>query len=138
MDPLAWEVWVGSGRWAPAMSGASKPVIQRPEPGGSSVYAANVSVSFNRELGHFLAIFETRAGFAYTTSPDLTSWEPSRLFTSFSTIMSLHPSYPTLLDESAEDDQETASLNRLYYAEGVGTGSNHQLYRRTFSVRSLS
>ncbi|MGH9189510.1 MAG: DUF4185 domain-containing protein, partial [Acidimicrobiales bacterium] len=136
MDPGAWETWAGSGGWVTAASGESAPVIRRPEPGSASVYAANVSVSFNRILGRYLAVFETKGGFAYTTSEDLTSWEPGTTFLPVPAAAALRPSYPTLLDETADNDRETSALNRLYYAENVGPGSNHQLYRRSFVVRT--
>ncbi len=119
-----------------------KPVIPVPSNIDNAGYSALPSVSFNKDLGKYLCIFETNAGFAQTTSADGINWDEPKLIAAFPqtqaarTTMDTWYSYPTLVSDNLEDnDHTTRSTGTLYYSKGIWNASPHNLVARDYSLK---
>ena len=118
-----------------------KPVIIIPE-GSDAGYVSLPSVSFNKYLNQYLAVFETNTGFYSATSMDGISWNNEQLFLSFVQPQSDRQegdswiSYPTLLsDNSEKTDGVTENKGNLYYGKGVWPNIAHQLTTVPFELK---
>jgi hypothetical protein len=119
---------------------ALKPVITIPE-GSDAGYASLPSVSYNKYLGQYLAVFETNIGFYEATSQDGVSWGNKKLFLSFAKPQSERKegdvwiSYPTLLSDNGEkNDGSTTNAGNLYYGKGTWPNVAHQLTSKPFEL----
>jgi hypothetical protein len=118
-----------------------KPVITIPE-GSDAGYVSLPSVSFNKYLNQYLAVFETNTGFYSATSMDGINWNNEQLFLSFVQPQSNRQegdswiSYPTLLsDNSEKTDGVTENKGNLYYGKGVWPNIAHQLTTAPFELK---
>lgn len=105
-------------------------------------YAALPSVSYNKYLGEYLAIYETNIGFFQATSSDGITWENNKLFLSYEKPLSQRQtgdtwiSYPTLLsDQTEKTDGSTKNTGNLYYGKGTWPNSAHQLTVKSFEFK---
>lgn len=129
-NPDAWKKYDGKGFSAKAMGGRSVPVIS---PRHEDLYAAIPSVSFNTDLGKYMAWVETDRGFSVTTSADGIRWEHLSLALLFPQRQSARKkgdtwySYPTFLSETPSH-LETTKEGWVYYSKGV-FGQPHTMER---------
>ena len=120
---------------------ALKPAITIPE-GSNAGYVSLPSVSYNKYLNQYLAVFETNIGFYSSTSFDGINWNNKQLFLSFVKPQSERQegdvwiSYPTLLsDDSEKTDGTTKSTGNLYYGKGIWPNTAHQLTVASFELK---
>jgi hypothetical protein len=121
---------------------AMKPVITIPEESNAG-YISLPSVSYNKYLNQYLAVFETNIGFYSSTSLDGIIWNNKQLFLTFNKPQSerqegdIWISYPTLLsDNSEKNDGLTKNTGNLYYGKGVWPNTAHQLMAQPFELKS--
>lgn len=108
-----------------------QPVISGSSLGSN--YASLPSVSYNKYLGKYLAIYEVNSGFASVVSDDGLTWTDSKIIFSFPQAQSdrkqsnIWFSYPTFLsDESQANDQFTQKTGNLYFSKGIWPNDAHQ------------
>jgi hypothetical protein len=116
-------------------SGELKPVIPVPEGEG---YAALPSLSYNEELKKYLCVIETASGFFETTSEDLVNWSETKPLMKYEEdkgarrgvdlkVGEQFITYPTLIDESQQDDHTTGKESVLYFATRQRGKNSHNL-----------
>lgn len=117
------------------------PVIPVPNTPNAK-YASLPSVSFNKSLGMYVAIFETDLGFYMSLSRDGVSFIRTKMILSFPKPQSQRQagdvwySYPTLLSDKTEiNDSTTINTGNLYFAKGVWPNTPHQLSAKTFEFK---
>ena len=119
-----------------------KPVIPVPNVPNAN-YTALPGVSYNSDLGVYIATFETNIGFFEMSSRDGINFvRPKEIF-SFPipqderNIGTTWYSYPSLLSDSTENSDQTTRLNgNFYYSKGVWSSiDGHNLVDRAFSIR---
>lgn len=134
--PGSWEKWHDGSFSTPGLGGKSTPVMERPAPVAQTVWAANVSVSYNAGLHRYLSVFQTAIGFYYATSDDLTSWQIRGVVFPFGDDNDQLKrgqtwySYPSYLSPGEPDDRHTQSSGYLYYAKAKWQVTDHTMYRR--------
>ena len=103
-------------------------------------YTALPSVSFNKSLRKYIAVFETNNGFVMADSQDAVSWNNFKLIFEFPKDQTERNtgdtwySYPSLLSDKTEASDQTTSRNgNLYYSTGVWPNTAHQLTKKSFS-----
>lgn len=118
-----------------------KPVITIPD-GSNGGYTSTPSISFNKYLGQYLAIYQTDTGFYQSFSTDGITWTDAKVFYQFDKPLSQRTSgdvwvsYPTLLSDSSEkSDGSTAVSGNLYFAKGTWPNTAHQLTVKPFSFK---
>lgn len=114
------------------------PVIPVPNVPGAK-YASLPSVSYNKYLGMYLAVYETDLGFFMSLSRDGISFIRTKMIFSFPKPQSQRQtgdiwySYPSLLsDKNETSDLNTLKTGNLYYAKGVWPNTSHQLNAKPF------
>ena len=117
-----------------------QPVITPPF--GNAGYTALPSVSFNKYIGKYLMIYETNLGFMSSISTDGITWTNAKRIFTFPQAQSerksgdIWYSYPTLLSDSSEDnDQTTQKTGNLYFSSGIWPNISHQPAKKTFNLR---
>lgn len=107
-----------------------------------SGYAALPSVSYNKDLGKYIAVFEVNTGFAVISSADGLSWTKPKIFFTFPQAQSAKKtgdtwySYPNLLSDKAQNsDQITRNAGNFYFSKGVWPNTAHQLTVTTFNIK---
>jgi hypothetical protein len=140
--PGSWKKWHDGSFSTAGLGGLSTPVMGRPEPVGKTVWAANVSVSYNAGLHRYVNVFQTAIGFYYATSTDLTSWHIGGQVFPFGddndqlkTGQTWY-SYPSYLSPGEPDDRLTQSSGYLYYAKAAWGVAPHTMYRRRLRFAS--
>jgi hypothetical protein len=105
-------------------------------------YAALPSISYNKYLNQYLAVFETNIGFYQVFSIDGINWTQEKLILSFTKPQSTRASgdvwvsYPTLLSDQTEKfDGSTENKGNLYFASGIWPNTAHQLTLRSFEFK---
>lgn len=117
------------------------PVISMPNFANAD-YASLPSISYNKYLDQYFAVFETNVGFVQATSIDGINWTNEKLFYSFAQPQSDRQtgdtwvSYPTLLsDQSETSDGSTQGSGTLYFAKGIWPNTAHQLTAISFQFK---
>jgi hypothetical protein len=132
LKPLYWD----GSQFVESIS-ASAPVFSPPGNAETTKYAALPSISFNTELGVYLATFETDIGVYISSSDDLITWEKPEMLVRYPHSLSSvwageardSYSYPTLLSFSEKNDRTTNSRVSLVLASGVGSSVSHRISR---------
>lgn len=117
-----------------------QPVIAVPENDGQK-YASLPSVSYNKYLNQYLAIYQTDEGFFQAVSSDGVNWTNQKEILPFTKPLSqrvtgdLWISYPTFLSDGSDpSDQTTDMTGNLYYGSGVWPDTPHQLNVKAIQV----
>jgi hypothetical protein len=114
-----------------------QPVISVPENGD---YASLPSISYNKYLNQYFAIYEINTGFMSATSFDGLTWTNSKTVFTFPQAQSSRKigdtwySYPTFLSEAENSDQFTQKSGNLYYAQGIWPNVAHEPFSKTFEI----
>jgi hypothetical protein len=118
-----------------------QPVITIPADSNGK-YTSLPSISYNKYLNQYLAIFETNIGFYQAFSLDGITWTKEKLIFAFTKPQSdrtngdVWYSYPTLLSDNQEKtDSTTANKGNLYFATGTWPNTAHQLTVKSFEFR---
>jgi len=143
--PGTWEQFTKNKGFVPLVidkngnGGSSDAVITPPkfELYGNTVYAALASVSWNKNLGKLVCVFETAIGFCSALSSDGVNW------TDYQALLKL-PSkddrgynrftYPTLISGSEASDRTTSQTGHIYYAKSEAGAAPHTMLRRPFLI----
>ena len=142
LAPGSWSKYF-NGRWSePGLGGVASPVLKVPEPAERHVFVGLPSVSWNSQLGRWLAVAVSARGFVTSTSSDGTDWTPPELFLLSATMVSSGLSdgqsfvyYPTLLTTNATHDDATSGSLWLYYARGIKNRAPHVMVRRPVAIK---
>jgi len=115
-----------------------QPVIVPPAVGD---YSSLPSVSYNKYLNQYFAVYATNSGFMSSTSSDGIYWANSKQIFTFNQPQTdikdgdKWNSYPTFLSEDKENsDQFSDKTGNLYYSEGVWPATPHQPKVKTFEI----
>lgn len=107
----------------------------------NSGYASLPSVSYNKYLGKYLAIYEINSGFVSAYSSDGITWTDAKIIFSFPQLQSerkvgdIWYSYPTLLSDKAENnDQNTQKTGNFYFSKGTWPNTPHQPAKKAFQI----
>lgn len=111
-------------------------------PFADSGYAALPSVSYNKNLGKYIATFEVNTGFVVITSNDGINWLNPKIFFTFPQTQSgkkigdIWYSYPNILSDKTENsDQITQKTGNFYFSKGIWPNTAHQLTVRSFEIK---
>jgi hypothetical protein len=139
--PGAWLRYSAGSFSSPLLGGTGDPVIHRPDPGDSTIYAGIGSVSWNAFLGRYVAVFGAMDGFYYSTSGDGITWTAGRTLQSGPSPNADIPdgtpwtAYPSLLSFDQWSQLTTSRTGYLYFARGAKGGTPpHYMVRRLFTV----
>lgn len=120
---------------------ALQPVITIPQEQNAG-YVSLPSVSYNKYLKQYLAVFETNIGFFQATSMDGINWNNKKIVLNFVKQQSQRQegdvwiSYPTILSDNGEKtDESTKNTGNLYYGKGVWPNTAHQLTVKPFEFK---
>ena len=121
------------------LGGLADPVIRRPEPEDVTIWAGFASVSYNKLLQRYLAVFMTTPEFYYTASEDGIHWEPARKLGLLTQNIPGAPqgtwlSYPSLLSLDQPNDRTTTGSGYLYYSSGILNVTSQHMERRAFEI----
>jgi hypothetical protein len=102
--------------------------------GSNTGYVSLPSISYNKYLNQYLAVYETNIGFYQAFSIDGITWNNEKLILSFIKPQSSREtgdiwiSYPTLLsDQTEKTDGSTGIKGNLYFGKGIWPNTAHQL-----------
>jgi len=115
-----------------------KPTITVPA-NSNEKYVSLPSISYNKYLNQYLAVYETNIGFYNSFSQDGINWTKEKLFFEFTRPQSERKtgdvwySYPTILsDQEEKTDGTTERSGNLYFATGTWPNTAHQLTVKPF------
>lgn len=138
--PGAWQKYAAGRFAAPGLGGWSEPVLHRPPPVETTVWAGNPHVSYNTLNGSYLAVVQSHQGFHTAFSPDGIAWSVPALLWPFPVNgRDLQPgnlwySYPSLLSPDASAGSVTTGQAYLYYAAGIYQVTPHTMVRRAVRI----
>ncbi len=135
------EYWTKDGFRQNAIPAEQVAVIKPPSSIDQGSQAALPSISFNKTLGQFLAVYETQFGFCVTKSEDGIIWSDGEEILRFPQPQYPHHpgdiwySYPTLISPSEDTDTETNDKGYLICSKGVWGLQPHQPTARSFDLK---
>lgn len=135
------EFWTKDGFKQGALPEEQVPVIKPPLFTDQGSQAALPSVSFNKKLNQFLAVYETQFGFCVTKSDDGTTWSDGEEILRFPQPQYPHKkgdiwySNPTLISPSEDIDTKTNDKGYLVCSKGVWGVQPHQPVIRSFNLK---
>ena len=105
-----------------------------------TIWAGFASVSYNRLLQRYLAVFMTTPEFYYTASEDGIHWEPARKLGLLTQNIPGAPqgtwlSYPSLLSLDQPNDRTTTGSGYLYYSSGILNVTSQHMERTSVPDR---
>lgn len=116
-----------------------QPVIK---PAGGTGYTSLPSISYNKYLNSYLAIYQTDLGFYQAVSADGINWNNDKVIINFVKPLSARESgdvwigYPTFLsDQSENSDGSTTNTGNLYFGKGIWPDTAHQLTVKPFEIK---
>lgn len=130
LGPGTWWKY-NNGNWdEPGLSGRATTVIRIPEPIRENDFAGIPTVTWNPELGLYVAVFTTYTGFWWASSDDGVRWSEAghlldgkSMITPGLTSSDFWYYYPSLIDPRADEDGRSAKSSILYYSKGGPTNS---------------
>lgn len=137
----AMEFWTRDGFKQEVFPEEQIAVIKPPLSVNQESQAALPSVSFNKAMNKFLAVYETQYGFCLTKSEDGIRWDDGEMILRFPQPQYPHHrgdiwySNPTLISPSESTDTETNDKGYLIYSKGVWETQPHQPVIRPFNLK---
>lgn len=137
----AMEFWTKDGFKQEALPEEQVAVIKPPSSIDQGSQAALPSISFNKKLNQFLAVYETQFGFCITKSTDGTNWSDGEEILRFTQPQYPHRkgdiwySNPTLISLSENTDTETNDTGYFLCSKGAWGALPHQPVIRSFNLK---